>query len=397
MERPPYLPSLTSLRFFAAAMIVVFHSAGNFGISTQILGYVSIVQGVTFFFILSGFVLTYVYETFENKAQFFSFLVARFARIWPLHMVTLLLSVWLIYHSIYDPSIFLVNMGMVHGWIPLKKYFFSYNSLSWAVSTEFALYLCFPFLVRNWEKTWHIKTMFVFFSLIMTIAVCNHFSLPHNPPVGIGYAGILYISPIGRLNEFCFGMVTALVYKKIKHRYQPGEKMGSVIEIAVISLAILMICQSHELALFLPPWIGDVGKYWVELGGVSSIFFAAVILVTALDKGLISNLLSKKLFIFMGEISFAIYLLHQILIQYYSHHIAGSVELSNVLVYCMFLGILLVCSYIAWAFVEKPSRKCILAGFECSKKRLMNMFVEGSNPMMARVEKIAGIFRGKRM
>jgi peptidoglycan/LPS O-acetylase OafA/YrhL len=61
---------LTSLRFFAAAMIVVFHSVDAFGIIQSRKIQFSLVQGVSFFFVLSGFILTFVYPSLSRATGF---------------------------------------------------------------------------------------------------------------------------------------------------------------------------------------------------------------------------------------------------------------------------------------------------------------------------------------
>src|SRR5438309_3517405 len=88
---PSKLHALTSLRFFAAAMIVMLHAQGYFG-EIPVLGHFVLTQGVCFFFVLSGFILTYAYPALD-RAGTMRFLVSRLARIVPLHLVALLLYV----------------------------------------------------------------------------------------------------------------------------------------------------------------------------------------------------------------------------------------------------------------------------------------------------------------
>jgi peptidoglycan/LPS O-acetylase OafA/YrhL len=78
------------MRFFAAAMIVVFHSGG------RLTTLFALEQGVSFFFVLSGFILTYVYPTLSGGHRLRDFYVARVARIWPAHLATFLLLLCLI-------------------------------------------------------------------------------------------------------------------------------------------------------------------------------------------------------------------------------------------------------------------------------------------------------------
>src|SRR6266576_619369 len=83
---PRNIRSLTALRFFAAAMIVVFHSNGTFWTARDV---VWLSQGVTFFFVLSGFILAYVYPRLDDATAVRRFLILRIARIWPGHLAAI--------------------------------------------------------------------------------------------------------------------------------------------------------------------------------------------------------------------------------------------------------------------------------------------------------------------
>src|SRR5580765_5922555 len=87
---PKKLEVLTSLRFFAAALIVVQHSRGSFGLPEQWGEPFMFDQGVAFFFVLSGFILTYVYPSLDTFGRR-RFVLARIARVWPAHVAALIL------------------------------------------------------------------------------------------------------------------------------------------------------------------------------------------------------------------------------------------------------------------------------------------------------------------
>lgn len=80
--------------------------------------------------------------------------MARFARLWPAHAATLILSVILLARpnaTGTDPVVLFANVTMVHAWIPIWDYFFSYNSVSWSISTEAGFCLLFPLVLLNLE------------------------------------------------------------------------------------------------------------------------------------------------------------------------------------------------------------------------------------------------------
>ena len=146
------LPALTGLRFVAAAMILAHHTRGEFHMP---LPSIPLDHGVSLFFVLSGFILTHVYPELETWAATKRFLILRVARIWPAHVVTLFLAMLAYGKSINQT--FLANFTMTHAWIPMGRWFFSYNAVSWSISTEFFFYLMFPLLILNWSRNFWWK------------------------------------------------------------------------------------------------------------------------------------------------------------------------------------------------------------------------------------------------
>jgi peptidoglycan/LPS O-acetylase OafA/YrhL len=107
--------------------------------------------GVTVFFVLSGFVLTYNYfDRFSRGTRgMASYLRARVARIYPMHVVALLLITPLVLVLAADPPSFgswLVNLLMIQALIPAKAMNL-WNIPSWSVSAELIFYCLFPFFV----------------------------------------------------------------------------------------------------------------------------------------------------------------------------------------------------------------------------------------------------------
>src|ERR1700722_3981968 len=123
------LDSLTSLRFFVAVMIVIRHSAAVFSFNLFNLSYE---QTVSFFFIMSGFILTYVYPSFNSSSDINPFFTARFARVWPLHFFGFLLVIatlpkvaWTSVPDVHAWPRALTNLLLLQAWIPRFDYFFS--------------------------------------------------------------------------------------------------------------------------------------------------------------------------------------------------------------------------------------------------------------------------------
>src|SRR5882672_10730014 len=160
--RRPRLHALTSLRFFAALHVLIFHLyamniAGGYGWYHKLatIGYV----GVSFFFVLSGFILVYTYA--DRPLNVRSFWQARFARIYPAYLFSLLLTA---------PGFFYVSIALKNMDIPFFSYFkthllqcslvvpvllqawvpgaaLAWNPPAWSLSVEAFFYLMFPLLI----------------------------------------------------------------------------------------------------------------------------------------------------------------------------------------------------------------------------------------------------------
>lgn len=212
------LDALTSLRFFAALAIVTEHSRGVF-LSQDVLTAWPLDQAVSFFFVLSGFVLFHVYPDLPDKQAIGRFWLARVARLWPAHLSALLVLLLFMADQIHlllgsDSLIIVVaNLFLVQAWIPLPDFYFSLNAVSWTISTEMGFYLLFPVLILGFRSTWQWKIFVAAALLIGLIVICNAWRIPDYSAdyKGITAHGLLYISPLGRLFEFVLGMCCGLM------------------------------------------------------------------------------------------------------------------------------------------------------------------------------------------
>ena len=154
VQTPADLRPITALRFGAAIWVAVYTywenlaGAGSSGLVDK--GYL----GVELFFVLSGFILSHVYlqSAGEKRFSYRGFLWARVARVYPLHVATLvgvglLAAVALVAGMSVDGNVLSwvslpANLLMVHAWglAPVA----GWNHPSWSISAEWFAYLCFP-------------------------------------------------------------------------------------------------------------------------------------------------------------------------------------------------------------------------------------------------------------
>ena len=344
---------LTSLRFFAAAGVLY----GHFGYAYNTAG-----LGVSFFFMLSGFILTHSYY---NKFQSFdiknikSLWVSRAARIYPLHLATLLMAIPLVVKeggNISIPSL-MENASLLHSWYPNKVQAFSYNSVSWTLSNELFFYLLLPFVLialakLKMQSKAITSILLILACIVLTAALMYLFKpIPHSEPYSWRWWLIL-VSPYINFFTFLSGMFLSFFHQRIANsEYNLSRAKFTVIELLVIALfALYFLCTFRNLMF-------------------SSIFFmyglpiGIVITVFSLQKGLVSKVLSSKPLVYLGEISFSIYMVHQIVIRViedYVGNVVGPVNDMHGALNQLGVGILVVLvSSILYHAIEKPARSAI--------------------------------------
>lgn len=264
---------LTSLRFFAAMMVVLHHYAGFSA------GY----AGVSFFYVLSGFVLALNYagrtETWAERRDFW---VRRVARVYPAHLATLALMLPLGGSLLVLP----INAALLQSWVPMKGVYFSFNGPSWSISNEAFFYAAFPFLFGLLRS----RVLGLWAGLLIALAAAfAAFALDRSlesPPIHF----LFYIFPLTRLFEFALGMALAVASR---------PSFGLRGEIAALALA------AASLALAYAPLPGSFTAALIFIPGA-----VALVVVFASSAGPVSRVLSHRALVRLGEASFALYMLH---------------------------------------------------------------------------------------
>ena len=357
------IDTLTSLRFFAAAMIVIGHSAGFFEIPSGWAYEFPHYHGVSFFFVLSGFILTTVYPSLPDHRSRLTFLRARFARVWPLHAFAFLLMFltidWVRIYLTLPKGFFtaLLNLSLLQAWVPITSYNMSFNSVSWSISVEFFFYVSFIWLIRLRDSRWYLLPII---GIIPALALAALARSMHAPRFSLDYQGItidslLYVNPAARLFEFTLGMATACLYSKYKSA-QIGYRMGTLLELFGVGLfaASLSLNANFFENGFLSKLFPSSLCVWLERCGVSPLF-AAIILIFAFQKGAVSLILRQASYVRAGEISYALYILHPVILSWVTKNVAAPSSVA----YATYLGLALWVSYLSWRYIEGPARAWI--------------------------------------
>ncbi len=349
MKASPLHP-LTSLRFFAAGAIVTMHMISTLGGLPSDPRYG---LGVGFFFVLSGFILTYVYRDFTGHSVR-SFYVARFARLWPVHLFTFLIAALVIQpHALLSPLYAMtapINLLMLHAWLPITGLVFSWNAPSWSISAELWFYILFPFLAA----TSRLGMWFAGLTLIAAIIVVSVPTVTSRP-FEFWHVHAILQHPAVRVVEFAVGVAAGRLFnagRRIKGN-------ATLLEVAAIAaVALYAVTSTAVQGAIAGAGHEKIGLWYSQSGGL--FVFAFAIFVFAQNGGLISQALSVRALVLLGEISFSTYMLHQLLIraalnQDWVSHLGrpATIVVALVLIY--------VGSWLLWRFIEVPCRRAIIA------------------------------------
>jgi peptidoglycan/LPS O-acetylase OafA/YrhL len=353
--------ALTALRFFPLFCVIFHHWRQSFACLRGAGECFNFSQATSFFFVFSGFVLAHNYLRLEGSRETWRFYCSRFSRIWPMHVFSLLLLIALLpeHFRVKNTQLptFLCNLALVQAWIPSWKTFFSYNAPSWTCSTLAAMYLLFPILARTVRSCWYLVLSGAVALVFLSVMLCNALGLPECQPVGWSQLGVIYIHPVCRLLEFVVGMVAAFFFRDIADRVKPGLIVSTVLEAGIIALIIWLNISTSFLRAITVPTLTNAGSLWLSYDGIPMIPCVLLVVFVALGRGLISKLLSRRFFVILGEISFAMFLIHGILLAY---HDARCPFMNQYKDAGLFMAVLFGASYLMTVLYERPVRKLIL-------------------------------------
>lgn len=320
----PALSALSALRFFAAVAIVFFHSGGHLmRVNNPLVDGAGLASLMVFFHVLSGFTLASIYPQLRERRATFRFWLARIGRIWPLHILLLALIV-IAYASVipiqqvHDAVWWwrlATNATLTQSWFPIFGAPRSYNAPAWTLSTEFALYLVFPFLIGRWRRIW-VWALPVFFLLALSVTGYASYAAGHQESffhrLGIIPGEVVYLHPSVRLLEFAVGMTLATFRENISERHRAGVGLSSVLEICVVALAVAVMCGSGSVTHLLARNfdLGPVWTLWISRMLLPLVPFASLILMFSLHRGAFSRALSARWLLAFGALSYTIYLVH---------------------------------------------------------------------------------------
>jgi peptidoglycan/LPS O-acetylase OafA/YrhL len=369
----PRLPALTSLRFFAALHVVIFHLyAMNIATGTgwyrklASIGYV----GVSLFFVLSGFILVYTYGGRELKVG--DFWRARFARIYPAYLFSLVLTapgffyvclalknVDIPYFAWFKTHLLLCSTLvplLLQSWLPGAA--LAWNSPAWSLSDEAFFYLLFPLIVAQLMGS-RIRTLLacVLICWAASLSLTTAYTLlkpdgvayPNDQSTNLMWLNALKFNPLARLPEFlmgaCFGFLflrRTTAAERRDHREMDRKWATPLVLGGLLAFAAVVTLSPHL-------------SYTILHDSLLAPAFVAIIYGLALRPGWASVFETKPL-VLLGDASYSLYLLHATIIGIFfspfgtiRHQSWGGIVVG--------IAISVVVSILVYLFLEEPARR----------------------------------------
>jgi peptidoglycan/LPS O-acetylase OafA/YrhL len=258
-------------------------------------------------------------------------------------------------------SIVLANLLMLQAWIPVRDYYYSINAVSWSISDEFLFYLSFIVLIRPWRGGWRSKLFLGATLVLLSIALGEVIQKSHPAaPLELCHEYLPYVNPLCRIFEFILGMSIADLWLRWRQTIFSAGPVGiTLIEVLALLLVIANIIMIPHLVQALPADQKPSALATWLLYSDGAPLFGVLIFVLALQKGAVSKLLAKPLFVWLGEISYSIYLVHMTFLRYaLDPDVQQSyANLNNWLAFSLYLILVLLTAHLNFAFIETPFRK----------------------------------------
>lgn len=316
---------------------------------------------VDLFFVLSGFVIQLNYShlfTTMNKHSFREFAIARVARVYPLHVVIMIVFIFnplaiaffsrhgLSFEELvggpYNPIDYILSLLLIQNWGFRDQ--LTWNVPAWSISTEFGAYIMFPiasYIASRCVRS-HVTTILAISILLGSIsivfwdagAINLGYDIPH-----LGLARCVF--------EFLTGMLLCNLYRM-------GGACTRQIPIIVGAAGLLSVTFISGI----PDYVGVPLAFSVFIFGLTAAF------------GPLTYILSARPLVYLGTISYATYLCH-FLIKDWIKFLIDEPNVPRWFIFSVFIVVTLLSSAILYATIEVPLRKAVRTMFDRGDRPLI--------------------------
>ncbi|MYS36954.1 peptidoglycan/LPS O-acetylase OafA/YrhL [Streptomyces sp. KhCrAH-43] len=353
--RAARLPSLTGMRFLAALLVFAFHTTfqtrfigGDPGDALSDCFANAGFYGVTFFFVLSGFVLTWSARPAEGAPRVWR---RRLVKIFPNHLVTFVAAAFLMAagSEVFTTKGVLANLFLVQAWIPEIQVPNTMNAVSWSLSCELFFYLAFPFLLpvlerlsarRLWTVAGVLAALTVLVPAVSSWTVAGT-PLPFIADGSLSFEQIwsVYFFPPVRAIEFVLGMIAARLVLT-----------GALPRIGLLPAAVIAV-GGYVLNSSVP--------YLYGVAGTGALWLAPLVVAAAqADVRETASPFRGRVLVRLGELSFAFYMVHGLVVTYGHKWLVADENLSGAAAAALLLAALLTALALAlalYSWVEAPA------------------------------------------
>jgi peptidoglycan/LPS O-acetylase OafA/YrhL len=332
------ISELTGLRGVAALMVALLHFnfdvAGRFGPIYENLTRMGFL-GVDLFFILSGFVIAYKYHDIRRfwSRDYAQFLWFRFWRIYPTHFFVTMFYVPVVVTALllgrhvdaerFSVSSLIANLLLVQSWLGSDT--MTWNVQAWSVSAEWLAYVLFPVLITLSSQVPRSLVIVACGALLLLVpAIFATLNIS-----GAGFTGLVRLFP-----EFLSG---CLIWRIYSHDMTRARIYG----VALTVVLVLMLTSG----LYLP----------TEYPFLVLPLFACAIYLSCRSIGIASRILSSRAMVYLGTISYSLYLVHWSVLTMFRSVLPASTPLPLRLL--ITLAVATVCAALTYHFVEAPCRR----------------------------------------
>jgi len=345
------LPSLTGLRGIAALLVFATHAtkylAGTpAGPEIATVAAIGGYAGLSFFFMLSGFVLTWSMRTGDTAPKFWR---RRFFKIYPNHLVTFLIALALMWATGGPVFGALLHLFLFQAWTTDLTVVFGINGVSWSLSVEALLYLSFPLLVwligrirpaRLWFWAAGVVAAIVCVPLLARL-LPDQPVLPWDPSMPALRYWFIDVFPPVRLLDFALGILLARIVVSAK---PPRIRLWWAAIACVAGYAVATVVPLD-----------------FAITAVMAVPLAMLVLAAAsTDVDSRPSWLGSRVGVWLGDTSFAFYLLHG-LVLYSVYLVYGPGRLPGTLDWVVLTAVALAVSFLlSWGLhrlVELPVQR----------------------------------------
>ncbi len=349
-QRMPRLDALTGARWWAAFVVFLYHMhvfAPVPGITAEIVrqGFF----GVTFFFVLSGFVLTWSASRVVTLSTFYW---RRFARIWPVHVAATLIAIPVFYSFAPDPDqpwvkpvdvvVLLLSILLLQAWSRDPTVLFAGNPAAWTLSVEALFYAVHPWIGKVMHR-WRVRGA-VTLALAVVSAAFVYRALAMVAPESV-VAQLPY--PLVRLSEFVIGMALAWA---VRCGWRPRVSVWAALGATAVIIGLITVVPTRFAGTLAATVIGGFANELVTVGCAVSIL---AIGMRSLEGR--PSAFSLPIIVRLGEWSYAFYLVHATIIYIVLANVGyQSPSWSNLVYYPVLLALAIAAAAALHLGVEKP-------------------------------------------